>query len=212
MPARRIVQSRGVGGTVRLVTIKGYYVRKWLEGLHSRLIENTKSGVVIFPRSLPFSSQIDAITLDDAIAFLKQKIKDKDQNFSFLGQTFAASLVGLIGPSTVFILVLTLVVLQRHTGEFIPVRVNEVKTFPWIGFFRDNLSRALFRASLYLPVTASLASLFFLVKIGSVLFFYNVVALILTGMSLLLFQAPQFVARTPYFEGFGHTCPLTYVC
>jgi hypothetical protein len=94
---------------------------------------------------------------------------------------------------------LTLVVLQRHTGEFIPVRVNEVKTFPWIGFFRDNLSRALFRASLYLPVTASLASLFFLVKIGSVLFFYNVVALILTGMSLLLFQAPQFVARTPYF-------------
>jgi hypothetical protein len=138
--------------------------------------------VVALPRTAPFKAQLDTLTIDEALAFLNSRIDEKRQSFSFLGQSYAAGVVGLLAPTLLLALLLQLVLHQRHLLHRASAEDIRAISVPWLGIFDDVASRITFELSVMaLPVGSALLSLVLLTERWSPMFFYTAAVVSVVG-------------------------------
>jgi hypothetical protein len=123
------------------------------------------------------------MTIDEAISFVTRKAKENEQSFSFLGQSFAGSIVGLIGPSFIAAILLLLISYQRNLARAnSATELDEIKKFPWLGLFNDRMSRVLFIVSVaVIPTACVLICLLLLTDFWTTQFYYTAAVLCLVG-------------------------------
>jgi hypothetical protein len=175
-PSDTVAERMAIADVIAL-TASGDFAHRWLLSTNSLLLgrQSTSNTEALFPHASRFSGEIDKMTIDDAISLLTKKAKASEQSFSFLGQSFAGSIVGLIGPSSIAAILVLLISYQRNLARSSSAaELDEIRKFPWLGLFSDRMSRMLFVVSVALvPAACVLICLVWLNDFWTPQFYYT---------------------------------------
>jgi hypothetical protein len=184
-PPSNIVKERIATAKVIPLTTTAAFARQWLQSSQSALLAqpSKNSSGSLLPQTSRFAGELDTMTIDEAISFVTRKAKENEQSFSFLGQSFAGSIVGLIGPSFIAAILLLLISYQRNLARAnSATELDEIKKFPWLGLFNDRMSRVLFIVSVaVIPTACVLICLLLLTDFWTSQFYYTAAVLCLVG-------------------------------
>ena len=178
-PPSNAVGERIVITNVIPLFTTGDFGRRWLVTRKSLLLGISDGDLL--PRTVPFRDEIDGRTIDDAISYISQQKKEQEQNFSFLGQSFAGGIVGLIGPSMLLVGLFLMVAYQRQLIKWKLKEKVEIDPFPWIGVSSDSMSRFVFILSVACaPIGTIVVCLKYLVPRYSWIFLYTLAVLVIS--------------------------------
>lgn len=144
-----------------LVPLKGKGFKEWFRGqpmFKDLVIESPDKpdAYAVFPKLHLVWNEVLTLTPDGALVALEDKKKSGRQQVSFLGLSVEENIAIIAGPAALLMTVLYLFVHLRHIASFTAAHNEDLKSYPWVALFPDNLSRVLTCVSLVgLPMLAN---------------------------------------------------------
>jgi hypothetical protein len=130
-------------------TVPGSHGAEWLNS-------NKISPSTFLVASEQISDLVGAKSPVEASKFLEDKLNAPERDLSFLGIALSETIAVWVGPLVTALLLLFFLSHLRHLVAETVVEDRLFETFPWIGLFRDKLSKILTHSSIaFLPAIAN---------------------------------------------------------